>query len=302
MVKTYLKIAEENSAFLNPVPVEGEKDKKGEREDTLQLNGARLINIERIEPDPDQPRKMFDENAMVSLAESIRELGEIIDPLTVEYDDRKDIFRIISGERRFRAAIIAGLQWLPCILKDVDDKRRVLLQLIANVQRVDISPLEETEGIRTLIKRFNYSQTQAAKILNKSKSYISQVLGLERLTPPAKEIAQAAGLSKEILIQASKEKAPEKQVEILKKASSEGQTIRQLREGLSPDTQANKDVSGKHNQPVESFKKWTWLPADKGFVITIQFKEKQNTANKVRLIRSVLERTSKQIAESTDGN
>ena len=239
MSKNFSKSAEDRSLFLIHTAIDGDDRRKGDRADTRPFRSARMIDIKRIRPDPNQPRKTFNQETLESLAESIRELGEIIDPLTVEYIDQQDFFRIISGERRFRAAKLVGLERLPCILKDVDDKKRILLQLIANVQRENITPLEETAGIRTLIEKFSYSQAQAAKILKKSKSYVCQILGLERLTPPAKEIVQTSELSKEVLIQASREKAPEKQVEILKKASSEGQTVKQLREDLIEETSSS---------------------------------------------------------------
>ncbi len=295
MGKSYLQSAEASSAFLNPVPLEGDEYKKGERMDTAPFREARFINIERVKPDPDQPRKKFDQDSLERLAESIRELGEIIDPLTVEYDEQEDIFRIISGERRFRAAKIVGLETLPCILKEVDDKKRILLQLIANLQRENITPLEETAGIRTLIEKFGYSQTQAAKILNKSRSYVSQTLGLERLTPPAKEIVQTSELSKETLIQASREKDLEKQVKILKKASDEGKTVRQIREDLNGGDSSDENPLKKTDRNQKSFKKWTWTPKHKGFVITIHFKGKQNTSDKANLIRAALEEANNQL-------
>ncbi len=292
MGKSYLQSAEASSTFLNPIPLEGDEYKKGERADTAPFREARFINIERVKPDPDQPRKTFDQDSLERLAESIRELGEIIDPLTVEYVEHEDIFRIISGERRFRAAKIVGLETLPCILKEVDDKKRILLQLIANLQRENITPLEETAGIRTLIEKFGYSQTQAAKILNKSKSYVSQTLGLERLSPPAKEIVQTSELSKEALIQASREKDPEKQVKILKKASDEGKTVRQIREDLIEEDSPDENPLKKPGSTPKSFKKWAWTPKHKSFVITIQFKGKQNASEKAHLIRAALEETS----------
>lgn len=303
MGKSYLQSAEASSAFLNPVPLQGDEYRKGERQDTAPFREARFINIKRIKPDPDQPRKKFDQDSLECLAESIRELGEIIDPLTVEYDEQEDIFRILSGERRFRAAKLVGLETLPCILKEVDDKKRILLQLIANLQRENISPLEETAGIRTLIEKHGYSQTQAAKILNKSKSYVSQTLGLERLTPSAKEIILTSELSKEALIQASREKDPEEQVKILKKASSESQTVKQIREDLmegnsSPDD----DVLKKPDSTPKSFKKWTWKPKHKGFIISVQFKEKQNATDKMQLIRGVFEEMKEHIGALIEGN
>ena len=298
MGKSYLQSAEASSAFLNPVPLQGDEYRKGERKDTEPFREARFINIERIKPDPDQPRKNFDQDSLECLAESIRELGEIIDPLTVEYDEKEDIFRILSGERRFRAAKMVGLETLPCILKEVDDKKRILLQLIANLQRENITPLEETAGIRTLIEKYGYSQTQAAKILNKSRSYISQTLGLERLTPSAKEIVQTSELSKEALIQASREKDPEKQVKILKKASSEGQTVRQIRENLIAGDSSDGNPLKKQDGIPKSFKKWTWTPEHKDFIVTIKFKAKQNASDKAHLIQAALEEASKHLNDT----
>jgi len=180
-----------------------------------------------------------------------------------------------------------------------DDKKRILLQLIANIQREDITPLEEAEGIKTLIEKLGYSQTRAAKILNKSKSYVSQTLGLERLTPPAKEIVQTFELSKEALIQASREKDPEKQVKILKKASHEGQTVKQIREDLIEGDSSGENPLKKPDSTPESFKKWTWNPKYKSFVITIQFKEKQNASDKAQLIRAALEEANKHLIDGT---
>ena len=142
---------------------------------------------------------------MESLAESIREIGGIIDPLTVAHDEKESVFRIISGERRYRAAKMAGLEKLPCIIKTDDREKTLLLQLIANLQREDMKPLEESAAIRNLLEIFGYSRQSVSKILNKSPSYISQILGLEKLAQPAREILQTSEVPKEVQIQASKE-------------------------------------------------------------------------------------------------
>ena len=104
MTKTYKLDAEERSIYLSPTEADGKTGRKGERDNTRLMGGARLIDIGRIKPDPNQPRKTFKQEALESLAESIKELGGIIDPLTVEYNEQEDLFRIISGERRYRAA------------------------------------------------------------------------------------------------------------------------------------------------------------------------------------------------------
>ena len=285
MPKNYEQDAEEKSIFLSPVHADFQEGKKGERDNTSPLRGARLIDIDRITPDANQPRKTFRQETLGSLAESIRELDEIIDPLTVEYDEQEDVFRIISGERRYRAAKMVGLEKLPCIMKEVDEKTRLLLQLIANLQREDITALEESAGIKSLIQKYGYSQVRVARIMNKSESYISQILGLQRLRPPAREILQTSEVSKEVQIQASKHKDPEKQKEILKKASDEGKTVRQIR-GEGKTHAANSDETMMKDQ---TFSKWSWEPRDGRFVITVRFRKSHIRSEKVTLVKIALE-------------
>ena len=298
MSKNYKQNAEERSVFLSPVIVDGDGDKMGERGNTSPLRGAKLINIERIKPDPNQPRKTFTKEKLESLAGSIRELGEIIDPLTVEYVEKEDFFRIISGERRYRAARIVGLERLPCIIKEVDEKRRLLFQLIANLQRENITPLEESVGIRSLIERFSFSQINVAKLMNKSESYISQILGLERLSQPAREILQTSEVSKEVQIRASREKEPSKQQEILKKASEEGKTVREIRaEGQMAALEEDEKApigSGAEAKPCQTslksnkFHKWTWMPKDRRFEVTIQFSNEQIESKMNEVVKAAL--------------
>ena len=299
MSKNFTQNAEDRSIFLIPTQEEREKAKKGERADTSPFRAARLIDIDRIKPDPNQPRKTFVQKTLESLAESIKELDGIIDPLTVEYDDQDDIFKIISGERRYRAAKMVGLEKLPCVVKEIDDQKRFLIQLIANLQRENIPPLEEAAGIKYLVENHSYTQAKIAKLLNKSKSYVSQILGLERLTEPAKEIVQTSELSKEIQIHASKEKDPEKQLEILTKASEEKKTVRQIRneqkESEADKTEAlneRSDWDGKKEPTVsesDTFSEWTWEPHDRRFVLTVLFNQEQSESKKADLIRKTLE-------------
>lgn len=108
MAKNFAQNAEDRSMFLVPAATATDKARKGERADTSPFRAARVIDINRIKPDPEQPRKTFVQESLKSLAESIKELGGIIDPLTVEYMEKDDLFQIISGERRYRAAKMAG--------------------------------------------------------------------------------------------------------------------------------------------------------------------------------------------------
>jgi ParB family chromosome partitioning protein len=310
MSKTYKLDLEQRSAFLSPVEPQGEKDKEVQRDDTGPLRSARLINIERIKPDPNQPRKTFEKGKLESLAESIREIGGIIDPLTVAHDEKESVFRIISGERRYRAAKMAGLEKLPCIIKADDQKKNLLLQLIANLQREDINPLEESAAIKSFVEKFGYSQANVARILNKSVSYVSQILGLEKLAQPAREILQTSEVPKEVQIQASKEKDPEKQSEILRKACEEGKTVRQIR--LDTKMVALKEAEnpplgtsakeGADEGNLKTFREWTWRPAEGRFTVTIQFSKEQSEGGKIQLAITALEEALKHLKGATHGN
>jgi ParB family chromosome partitioning protein len=286
MSKNFAKNAEDRSLFLvhNATEVE---ERKGDRVDTSPFRAARIIDIKRIRPDPGQPRKTFNQETIESLAESIKELGGIIDPLTVEYVEDDDFFRIISGERRYRAAGMVGLSMLPCIIKEVDDEKRFLLQFIANLQREDITPLEEAAGIRHIIEQYGYPQHKVARLFNRSKSYISQILGLERLSKNAKQKVQTSELSKEIQIQASREKDPEKQMEILNKASEEGNTVKQIRDE-EKDTISNSQI----------FRKWYWRPKKGHFNITIRFNKEHDVDKKLEFVRGALQEAIIQIDNS----
>jgi ParB family chromosome partitioning protein len=309
--KSYKLKAEDSFTFLRPLVAQGDKDKQGERDDTSPLRGARLINIERIQPDSHQPRKTFPQGTLESLAESIKELGGIIDPLTVAQVEEENIFRIISGERRYRAARIAGLEKLPCIIKEVDEKKALLLQLVSNLQREDMTPLEEAAGIRALMERFGCCRADMAKLLNKSQSYVSQILGLERLTQPARQVLQTSEVAKEIQIRASKEKDPENQLKILKKASEDGETVRQIRlhskvtQSEKPGDIYVRTADGKEildGIRLIKFRRWTWKPEDGRFTVTIIFRKKQGEDGKVDLLRTSLEEALKFLADSSCGH
>jgi len=167
------------------------EERKGIREGTKGLSGARIIDISRIKSDPDQPRKNLNQKSLDELAESIKKHG-LLQPITVEYIEQEDCFKIINGERRYKAAKLAGLQELPCIIKYIDKHARLIHQLIENIQRQDLPPLEEAESIQALINKRrmenpNYSQREASRELGLPKSYINEMLTLLKLPNDIKE-------------------------------------------------------------------------------------------------------------------
>jgi ParB family transcriptional regulator, chromosome partitioning protein len=288
MAKDFSQNARDRSTFLVPSTLDT-VTKMGDRADTRPLRAARLIEIQRIQPDPNQPRKTFVQETLESLARSIRELGGIIDPITVQFSENEDGFLIISGERRYLAAKIAGLDTLPCIIKEPDDKTRFLMQFIANIQREDIPPLEEAAAIRRLVQTYGFTQHEIAKLINKSKSYVSQVLGLDRLSDEAKKKVQTSELSKEVQIQASRETEPEKQIEILKMASDEKKTVRDIRNQTRPVGVQNPDRN-------ETFSQWTWRSKKGRFTVSVRFMEKHPFENKANMVRAALEEAVSQIS------
>lgn len=136
------------------------------------------VPIERIEPNPNQPRRDFDRGALEELAASIREKG-VIQPLIVRENPVKSgYYEIVAGERRWRAAQMAQLHDLPVLVREVSDSELLELAIIENIQRADLNPIEEAMGYRQLMDRFGHTQERLAETLSKSRSHIANLLRL----------------------------------------------------------------------------------------------------------------------------
>ena len=152
------------------------------------------LPVREIEPDPDQPRKNFDEDAMAALAESIGENG-LLQPIAVRAKKTGPGYVIIAGERRWRAARMAGLDEVPVLIKDVTDEQAAALALIENLQREDLDPVEEAAGIRELMTRCDLTQEQAARKLGKSRSAVTNSLRLLALPEDVRRMVSGGKLS-----------------------------------------------------------------------------------------------------------
>ena len=139
--------------------------------------GAATLPLREIEPDPEQPRKKFDEEALSGLAASIQENG-LLQPIAVRPKRIGTGYLIIAGERRWRAARLAGLTEVPVLIKDVTDEQAAALALIENLQREDLDPIEVAEGCRQLIEKYGLTQETAARRLGKSRSAVTNSLRL----------------------------------------------------------------------------------------------------------------------------
>ena len=151
-----------------------------------------FLPAQSIQPNPAQPRKVFAPGALDELAESIRQHG-ILQPLSVRRRD--NVYELISGERRLRAAQLAGVTDIPCILMRMDDLESGMAALVENLQRQDLDFIEEAQGIRSLLDRFGMSQEQAARLLGKSQSAVANKLRILRHSPAVLEALREAGLT-----------------------------------------------------------------------------------------------------------
>ncbi len=155
-------------------------------------NLVSMIDITELDRNPDQPRRAFDESALQALAESMKEAGVLQPLLVVEKDGR---YRIVAGERRFRAARMAGLTQVPCIVRSFTPEEQMEAALIENIQREDLNPMEEAAAIRQLMDACNYTQEQAARRLGKSRPAVANLLRLLALPEEVQEYVKTGKLS-----------------------------------------------------------------------------------------------------------
>ena len=149
------------------------KDKSSENQ-----SGETIVNITKVEPNREQPRKNFDEDALEELAESIKQFG-LLQPILVQ--DRKTYYEIIAGERRWRAAKKAGLKEVPVIIKNLTEQEIVEISLIENIQREDLNPIEEAQAYKRLLTEFNLKQDEVAERVAKSRTAVTNSMRLLKL-------------------------------------------------------------------------------------------------------------------------
>ena len=146
-----------------------------------------MVPVERIRPNPDQPRRTFDQDALSDLADSIREKG-VIQPLIVRVaPEDPDLYEIVAGERRWRASQMAQLHTLPVLVREFNDTEVLEIAIIENIQRADLNPVDEAAGYRQLMEKFGHTQEQLATALGKSRSHIANQMRLLQLPPEVLE-------------------------------------------------------------------------------------------------------------------
>ena len=194
-------------------------------EEPVEQNAYRLLPIYKVEPNPDQPRREFDEEELQALADSITVHG-VIQPLTVR-EMPNGYYQIIAGERRWRAARIAGLSDVPVVVIEADDKKAMELALIENLQRQDLNPVEEAMGYQSLIEEYGLTQEETAERVGKSRPAVTNTLRLLSLTPEVLEKLKlgqlTAGHARAILTL----KSEKKQLEAAQKIIALALSVRQ---------------------------------------------------------------------------
>jgi ParB family chromosome partitioning protein len=182
-------MAKQRFAALPTPPSGRPSPEPGERDGRQRLDGAFTIELRRIRPDPDQPRRALDSDAQRALVASIRRLG-VLQPIAVRYVPAADIYQVISGERRFQACQAAGLPAIPCWIQSPRDEEVLLRQIVENWQRADLNPYELADSLVRLRDANHYTQRDLARETGKPESEISRLLALQRVDPEVQKIAR----------------------------------------------------------------------------------------------------------------
>ena len=187
--------------------------------------GVETISIDAIKPNAAQPRKTFDKEKLEDMAASIKEHG-IIQPIIVRPSGKG--YEIVAGERRYRAARAAGLKEVPCIVRELTDRENMLFAIIENMQREDLNPIEEAEGLHSMAETYNLTQEDISKSVGKSRPYITNSLRLLNLEPEVLEMVRkgdlSAGHGRTLLGCAD----AAKQIQLAKRSVKEGLSVRTL--------------------------------------------------------------------------
>ena len=196
------------------------------------------LPLERIRPNPDQPRRHFDEQSLAELADSIRQRG-LLQPVIVKRESDGQ-YLLLAGERRYRAARLAGLGVIPALVRD---DHPLEIAMIENLQREDLTPLEEALGIAGLIEAQGYTHAEVADLLHKSRPHVSNTLALVRLPKAIQDEYNAdPSVSRDILISVARQKDEDAMLALWKRAKLARLSVKTFREELSPKADVEPEV------------------------------------------------------------
>jgi len=251
-------------------------------EQLTSFSGAavgRMIPVDKIRPNPDQPRKAFGE--LRELTDSIKEKG-VLEPLLVRFVSRDDCYHIISGERRYHASRAAGLREVPCIEKIADDAETLELALIENLQRKDLTPFEEADGLQRLAEHFDYTHDDIAKKIAKARSSVTETMSLRVIPEAVRKLCVEHGIaSKSLLLQVARQPNEKKMLEAVHRIAQAGLT----RDEARRERQDEKN-SGPRPQPFI----FNFRPENENFRLRIQFRKSNVSRNElIDTLRNLIE-------------
>jgi ParB family chromosome partitioning protein len=264
-------------------------------ESLTSFSGAavgRMIPVDQIRPNPDQPRKALGD--LRDLSDSIREKG-VLEPLLVRFVPREDCYYIISGERRYHASRAAGLREVPCIEKMADDAETLEIALIENIQRKDLTPFEEADGLHRLATQFEYTHEDVAKKIGRARSSVTETLSLRNIPESLRKKCVEHGIiSKSLLLQIARQPTEKKMIEMMHRIMQGGLTRDEAR-------RERRDEQGGPQRPQPFI--FQFEPENESFRFRIQFKKSHVSRDELivtlREILGQLEGTNSEAADST---
>lgn len=255
-------------------------------EELSSFRGAaigRMIPLDRLEPNPQQPRA--DVGDLEELVASIREKG-VLEPLLVRPSQVGGRFMIISGERRYRAAREAGLREVPCIEMDVDDRAVAEIALIENLQRKDLTPFEEAEGLLALVERFGYTHEDIGRKIGKSRPSVTESLTIAALPEEIKELCQKANInSKSMLLQVARQSNADSMLNFVNRVSQQGMTRDEARKAARKKQSRSAPYVFRHQSSAKDY--------------TIEVKFRKSAVTREELLK-VIEKLLAELSESRD--
>lgn len=222
------------------------------KKEESEEKGISFININEIKPNQNQPRKSFNEEKLEELAASIIENG-LIQPVILRKADKG--YEIVAGERRWRACRKAGLKEIPCIIREFTDEQNMLIAIIENMQREDLNPVEEAEGLNQMIVNFGMTQEQVSKSVGKSRPYITNALRLLKLPSEIREMLLANQLSAGHARAIAGISDTEKQIQLAEYAIKEGLSVREIEKIIKEENTPKKKISRKKTEKSADVRK-----------------------------------------------
>lgn len=252
-----------------------EKSEKGK-----SIKGETTLKITMIEPNRDQPRKNFDEDALLELADSIRQFG-ILQPIIVQ--DKKSYYEIIAGERRWRAAKLANLKEVPVIIKNYTDQEIVEIALIENIQRENLNPIEEAYAYKRLLNEFNLKQDEVAERVSKSRTAVTNSMRLLKLCDDVQNMVIndmiSTGHARAILSVEDKEE----QFLLAQKIFDEKLSVRDVEKLIKARNKPSKSKSKKSEEVIEYIYQDFAEKLKEKFSTKVQITGKENGTGKIEI-------------------